>query len=84
MTVQLAPRTARLFGKSKKTLHAALTENPHQVAFDDPSMFSPRHGGCFTGDDMAPGERFPVVMDPATRMRFSTVARKLDGSFSVS
>ncbi len=78
MTVQVQSAT---FGKSKKVLQQALTESPQSVRFHDPSFFNPR---SFTGADIKPGEKFPVVMDPATRQRFSTVERKSDGSFRVS
>jgi hypothetical protein len=84
MTVQLAPRTAALYGKSKATLQAALTETPFRVAFDDPSMFSPRHGGCFNGTNLTVGEKFAVVMDPAKRTRFATIELKPDGKIKVS
>lgn len=76
MTIQLA--TIR-HGKSKAALQAELNAMPERVRFYDPSLFSPAHGGSFTGLDMAVGERFACVLDPETRRRFATVARTVSG-----
>ena len=78
MTVQLV--SANAYGKSKATLQAALTAHPSLVWFDDPSPWGSR---SFTGADIKPGDRFLVVMDPKTRMRFAEVERRSDGSFKV-
>lgn len=83
MTIQLGPHTAGLYGKSKKTLEDALNTKK-SVGFHDPSCFTPRHGGDFTGADMDRGEKFSVVMDPLRRSRFATVERRADGSFRVT
>ena len=69
------------FAKSKATLQAALTETPDKVRFSDPSPFGVR---CFTGAEIKLSESFAVVMDPATRMRFSMVTRRKDGTFKVT
>ena len=69
------------FAKSKATLQAALTETPDKVTFSDPSPFGVHY---FTGATIRVGESFPVVMDPATRMRFAGVARRKDGMFKVT
>lgn len=68
-------------GKSKKSLESALNEDPSKVRFEDPSFFFPKPS--FTGDTIEDGASFPVVMDPETRRRFSTVARK-GGVFKVT
>ena len=78
MTVLLS--TAR-FGTSKGVLEQTLNTKPQDVTFRDPSIYNER---WFTGADIKVGERFPVVMDPATRRRFSTVIRKSDGTFKVT
>jgi hypothetical protein len=78
MTVAL--RSAK-FSASKGVLQDALNTQPDRVEFHDPSLFNER---WFTGHDIKVGERFPVVMDPATRRRFSTVVRKSDGTFKVT
>jgi hypothetical protein len=78
MTIQLI--TAR-HGTSKGVLQEALNTEPTNVGFHDPSIRNERY---FTGFDIKVGERFPVVMDPATRKRFSTVVRKSDGTFKVT
>jgi hypothetical protein len=72
-------RAAR-FGRSKQALQAGLDTMPGLVWFEDPSIVNPR---IFTGEQVAIGERFPVVMDPATRRRFADVTRLPDGSFKV-
>lgn len=78
MTVQLS---STRFGANKKVLQEQLNTAPATVCFEDPSFFAPR---SFCGADIKAGESFAVVMDPATRRRFSTVQRKGDGTFKVS
>lgn len=80
MTIQLV---STKYGKSKATLAAALEVNPRLVSFFDPAVFGPKNGGPFTGQEIAPGERILVVLDPVTRRRFAEVARKKDGAFTV-
>lgn len=80
MTIQVMSRTA---AKSKKTLEVALNESAGLVNFYDPSIFEGSRGQ-FTGEDIKPGEKFPVVMDHPQRNRFATVSRKPDGKFKVS
>lgn len=77
MTIQVQ---SRAHGASKAALQAALTANPAGVWFYDPSIMAPR---SFTGADMAPGEKFPVVMDHPKLQRFATVARLPGGGFRV-
>jgi hypothetical protein len=77
MTIQLA---SIRHGQSKAALQSALNTMPDRVEFHDPSIMAPR---WFVGADMAVGERFPIVMDPATRRRFATVART-DKGFRVT
>lgn len=79
MTIQVSStRVAR----SKATLEAALAADPREVWFYDPSIFQGSRG-TFSADEVKPGDRFPVVMDPATRQRFAEIVRKPDGSFKV-
>lgn len=78
MTIQL---TSQRFGKSKATLQEAMNTTPNQVAFEDPSIFSPR---SFVAADIRQGEKFAAVLDHPKRMRFATIARKPDGTFRVS
>ena len=77
MTIQLITPQ---HGTSKGVLEAALNTSP-SVGFHDPSLSNER---WFTGFDIKVGNRFPIVMDPATRSRFSTVIRKSDGTFKVT
>lgn len=51
--------------------------------FYDPSIF-PGSRGTFSCLNMVEGESFPVVMDPAKRMRFALVKRMATGYFKVS
>lgn len=80
MTIQLR---SQQYGKSKATLTAQLNEDPARVRFEDPSIFAGSRGQ-FTGADVKPGERFPLVMDHPKRSRFATLQRRLDGTFEVS
>ena len=70
-------------GASKAALLAALQSTPALVEFHDPGIFTGPKGPYFTGEAIAPGERFPVVMDHPRSMRFAQVVRKADGSFRV-
>lgn len=78
MTIQVCN-----FNKNKGELQAALNTEPASVQLYDPSIF-PSSRGDFTGEDIKPGESFPVVMDHPKRMRFASVVRKADGKFRVS
>lgn len=79
MTIQIAAPFK--YGKSKAVLSAALNgDECGQVNFADPLPFGTRY---FTGLKIGVGERFAVVMDPETRMRFAEVVRKADGTFRV-
>lgn len=80
MTIQLR---SQQYGKSKATLQEALNTTPTRVWFEDPSIF-PGSRGQFTGADVKPGERFPLVMDHPKRSRFATLQRRPDGTFKVS
>lgn len=75
MTIQV--QTAN---QSKAVLLACLTDKPESVRFYDPSIVNERR---FTGADIKPGDRFPVVMDHPKRNRFAEVIRKADGTFKV-
>ena len=75
MTIQVC--TAN---QSKAILLACLTDKPESVRFYDPSIINERQ---FTGADIKPGERFPVVMDHPKRNRFAVIIRKPDGTFKV-
>lgn len=66
--------------KNKNLLAEALRDQPQTVRFYDPSIFNERH---FRGDDMKPGESFPVVLDHPLRTRFATIYRLKDGGFKV-
>ncbi len=79
MTIQVRTVAA---AKSKKTLEAALNERAGLVNFYDPSIFEGSRGQ-FTGEDIKPGEQFPVVMDHPKRSRFATISRRADKSFKV-
>ncbi len=80
MTIQLkSPGVA----KSKATLQAALNSNAKAVWFEDPSIFAGSRG-IFTGDQIPAGDNFAIVMDPQTRMRFSTLLRRIDGTFKIT
>lgn len=79
-------------GKSKAALQTALNnafevyEAPgisRAIHFYDPSIFEGSRGS-FSALTMARGESFPVVMDPAKRMRFALVKRLTNGTFKVS
>lgn len=75
MTIQVLTAT-----QSKAVLLACLKDAPASVQFVDPSVFQPRNGGDpFTGADIQPGEKFPVVMDHPKRTRFAQVVRTADG-----
>lgn len=80
MTIQVKTPAA---GKSKAALQTALNTNARDVWFEDPSVHKGSRG-LFVGSDIKPHEQFPVVMDPQTRMRFSTLQRKADGTFRIS
>ena len=80
VTIQLA---STRFGESKVKLQATLNSHPDWVRFDDPSPFNDSRGN-FSAVNVKLGEKFAVVMDPATRRRFATVRRLEDGSFKVS
>ncbi len=75
MTVQVLTEN-----KSKAVLLAALTTDPSRVRLYDPSFVAERR---FTGSDIKPGERFPVVMDHPLRRRFAQVVRTPSGAFKV-
>lgn len=77
MTIQLQSRE---FGKSKATLAAALNASPASVWFYNPSIVCE---GEFSGDEIKPHERFPIVMDPPKRQRFAEIWRRPDGTFRV-
>lgn len=78
MTIQcLTPGAA----VSKATLQAALNSDPGKVKFREPT---PTRDRLFSGADWPHGMCKPVVMDPATRRRFSMVERLQDGTFRVS
>lgn len=66
--------------KSKAVLLDALKTRPESVRFYDPSIVSERR---FTGRDIKPGDRFPVVMDHPKRSRFAEVSRTSTGVFKV-
>jgi len=75
MTVQVLTEN-----KSKAVLLAALTTAPQSVRLYDPSFVAERR---FTGADIKPGERFPVVMDHPRRNRFAEIIRTPSGLFKV-
>ena len=79
MTIQVDSREHQA---SKDVLRKALNSTPMAVRFYNPSPFN--DGQAFlTGDKIAPGSSFPVVMDPLTRRRFAKVTRRADGTFRV-
>lgn len=77
MTIQCKTPGAAV---SKATLQAALNSDPGSVRFVEPTPWDDRE---FSGAEWPRGARKPVVMDPTTRRRFSTVERLQDGSFRV-
>lgn len=79
VTIQIAPPFKH--GKSKATLQAALNSDLEIVNFMEPTPWEERY---FSQTSVKPGEKFAVVMDPATRMRFATVQQRADGSWKVS
>lgn len=71
------------YGKNKRVLQDALNGPHRMICFMDPSIFAGSRG-IFAATDMRVGEEFPCVMDPATRMRFSTVKRVSETVWRVS
>lgn len=77
MTVQVVKAE---HGKSKAALLAAVEAGAEKVWFRRPTPWGDEE---FSAAGIKPHERFPVVMDPATRRRFAEIERRPDGSFRV-